>query len=461
MEKADKLLKNICNYFILFCLPNLIMFLIAPLKVSVNYSNIKNFIFLIVINLIMLGIILTLGFFYNKKRMDKYFCFFAMIIFVNILFRFLNADVISNDYQGFLQKWVNAYRNMPLKSCFTNNVSNYSPPYNYFLILFSRIPFSDLYLIKNLSFIFEIMSAFVLTKLIACINKTDFNIFIFASILFIPIFLINSSIWAQCDSIYTFFGLMAIYSAIKGKSKSSFLFFGISLSFKLQAIILFPVALVLLLTKNEYGNRFLKWKDMWLAILGYAGLSGIAMIFGGSFEWAFLTYFKQSVTYNKLSSGCPNLAYLFNIFNGMPVIKLTIMISLIALTIGVMCYILIIFIKKKTLSDEEAVNLSFLMTFYIVLLMPKMLDRYFYLSNLFGIILIFTCKNKVYKKAIFITLLSSFAVHASATAYYYAIGNNELLGYCYYFTPLISSIYNVAAGAFIFFVRKKIEIVNK
>ena len=455
MGKRDKLLKNICYCFILFCIPSLMIFLIAPLKVFVNYSDVKNFIFLIVINLIIFGIILTLGFFNNKKRINKYFCFFAVVIFINILFRFLNADVVSGDYANFLQRWVSAYRNMSLKSCFTSNVSNYSPPYNYFLILFSRIPFNDLYLIKTLSFTFEIMSAFVLTKLIASINKTDFNIMIFACILFIPIFLINSSVWAQCDSIYTFFGLMAIYSAIKGKSKSSFLFFGISLSFKLQAIILFPVALVFLLTKNEFGNKFLKWKDMWLAILGYASLSGIAMIFGGSFEWAFLTYFRQSVTYNKLSSGCPNLAYLFYIFNEMPVIKVIIMISLITLTIGVMCYILIIFIKKKTLSNLQVVNLSFLMTFYIVLLMPKMLDRYFYLSNLFGIALLFTCQNKMYNKIIFITLLSSFVAHVSVTAYYYTIGPTMLLAYCCYFASIISSIYNVIAGSLMFFLGKK------
>lgn len=461
MDNIDKLLRNFCYCFIIFCFPNLIMFLIAPLIVSVNYSDIKNFIFLTAINLIIFLIILILGFFNNKKKINKYFCFFAMSIFINILFRFLNADVMSSDYVNFLQKWVSAYRNMSLKSCFASNISNYSPPYNYFLILFSRIPFRDLYLIKTLSFIFEIMSAFVLTKLIAYINKANFNIMIFASILFIPIFLINSSVWAQCDSIYTFFGLMAIYSAIKGKSKGSFLFFGISLAFKLQAIILFPVALVLLLTKNEDGNRFLKWKDMWWAAIGYASLSGIAMIFGGSFEWAFLTYFKQSVTYNELSSLCPNLAYLFNMFNEVPIIKVVIMISLIVLTIGVMCYILIIFIKKKILSNLQVINLSFLISFYIVLLMSKMIDRYFYLSNLFGIVLLFTWKNKMYKKAIFITLLSSFAAHASSTAYIYTFGDTNFLAYCLYFSISISAIYNVIIGVLIFFVRKKIEIVNK
>ena len=99
------------------------IFLIAPLKVFVNYSDVKNFIFLIVINLIIFGIILTLGFFNNKKRINKYFCFFAVVIFINILFRFLNADVVSGDYANFLQRWVSAYRNMSLKSCFTSNVS--------------------------------------------------------------------------------------------------------------------------------------------------------------------------------------------------------------------------------------------------------------------------------------------------------------------------------------------------
>ena len=55
-----------------------------------------------------------------------------------------------------------------------------------------------------------------------------------------PVVLFNSSMWAQCDSIYTFFALLAVYLLYKEKNIPAFVFLGIALSFKLQAIFVLP-----------------------------------------------------------------------------------------------------------------------------------------------------------------------------------------------------------------------------
>jgi len=453
MEKTNKFLNYLVGVLLVFSLPCLIIVFGMPFKHFINVNDTRNFLFLMTVYFVMFLILFMIGFINNKKIINKNLWLFIFIVLINIAFRVINAEVISADYYTFLSNWVDDYRNLSLKECFSSSISNYSPPYNYFLILISRIPFKDLYLIKTLSFIFELLSAYMITKLIAYINKKDFNIFIFASILFVPVFLINSSVWSQCDSIYTFFSFMAIYFAVKRNSKLSFVFFGLSLCFKFQSIILFPVALVLLLNRDKEGNKILKWKDLWLAPLTYIGVTGVSMVFGKSFNDAFLVYFEQSVAYDVLSGGCPNVGYLVNFLDDFPTIQNTIMIVLILLTLGVMSYILIKYIKKKKLSDVEIVNLAFLMTFYIVLLMPKMLDRYFYMCNLFAVVLMFTSKNKLYLKCVFVTLVSSCVAHFGTTPYY-SFGNDYLLAYNALFALYVSAVCSSITGVMIPLVTK-------
>lgn len=454
MSKLNKFSNIMLFIFSLFVLPCLAICFNAPFRQFVNVCDSKNLILLICFYSIIAIFLAIMFLFYNDKKVNKKFYLFVILLILNLILRFINMEIKSGDYNTFLSEWVESYRNMPLKDCFATQVGNYSPPYNYFLILISRIPFNDLYLIKILSFIFELLTAYFVTKLIAHIKKEKFNILIFICILFVPMFFINSVVWAQCDSIYTFFSFMAIYFAVKNKSKLSFMFFGLSLCFKFQSIILFPVALILLLCKDYKNNKILKWKDIWVAPLTYIGITSISMFFGKSFSDAFLIYFEQSVTYNKLSSGCPNLANIIFFLDNYSTFKILAMIVLIALTLCVLTYILIRYIKKRSLNDLEIINVSFLITFFVVLLMPKMLDRYFYLSNIFAVVLMFCMKDKIYKQSILITLISSSVAHMGSTPYY-TLTNQYLMVYSCYICSYFSSIANVISGGIIAYIDNK------
>lgn len=399
-------------------------------------------------------------FYKNGKNFNKIFFSFSLLLFFNLFFRFLNIDAESSDYKVFLSKWVASYRELPLKECFSTKIGNYSPPYNYFLILFSRINFSDLYLIKMFSMIFEFLGAYFITDLIAYISKKSFNILIFVLVMFIPVFLIDSSVLGQCDAIYCFFSFMAIYFAIKNKSKASFICFGLSVCFKFLAIVLFPVALVLLLCRDKDGNHILKWKDLYLAPLVYVLFTGISMLFGKSFNDAFLIYFEQSVTYNNLSSHCLNLAFLFNFLTKYSVIKIVIMLLLLFLTLFVLFWVLMKFIKLKKLDELQILYLSFIVTFIIVLLMPKMHDRYFYLSNMFSICLLFLSNKKYLLYVFFVNIMVSTVSLVDFTSYY-GLSEYVLLGYSVSFLSGVSALIHCLCGLYLILSLKKNELISK
>ena len=67
----------------------------------------------------------------------------AVLLGASYILRVLFANFESGDY-AILTSWVAEYKTLSVKDCFVKQVGNYPPLYNYFLIMFSRLPLSDL-----------------------------------------------------------------------------------------------------------------------------------------------------------------------------------------------------------------------------------------------------------------------------------------------------------------------------
>jgi Gpi18-like mannosyltransferase len=70
-------------------------------------------------------------------------------------------------------------------------------------------------------------------------------------VLFAPTVVVNSAAWGQCDSIYAAFCLGSLYFLLRNKPWWAATFFGVALSFKLQAIFLLPVLLIVLVVNRQ------------------------------------------------------------------------------------------------------------------------------------------------------------------------------------------------------------------
>ncbi|HEY8390479.1 MAG TPA: hypothetical protein VIL26_05965, partial [Clostridia bacterium] len=318
----------------------------------------------------------------------------ALLLLMSLITRILFADFITNDYLEFLSVWCKEYKAGSIGDAMRSNISNYMPAYNYFLILFSRTPLNDLYEIKLLSIIFEILTAFLIIKVASYVLKKPCSPIYFGAILLCGVFLTDSAVWAQCDSIYTFFGLLGFYYALKKKSIRSFICFGLSISFKMQALLLYPVVLVLLLNKEP---KYLKWKDILVVPVVFVLVNIVPFFFGRSLWDIYSIYLKQSSTYPELSKNCANFAVFFSLFKKGQIGYYIALILLILLTLSYLVFIYYFVIKKlkanATLSINDFILIAFCFCFGVVFLMPKMLDRFLYFAIVFSIIYAIINKN--------------------------------------------------------------------
>ena len=323
----------------------------------------------------------------------------VLVLFaLSYLVRILLADFTSGDYNLYLSKWVNQYRSMPLKTCFIEQVGNYAPFYNYFLILFSRLPIYDLYLIKTLSFYFEVATAIMIMKLIAKAKQTPANPIHVAITLLLLIPLLNGSQWGQCDTIYTFFAVAGIYFAVNRKSIWCFVMMGIGFAVKLQMLFIYPVILLLLICRNSKGEKYLSWKHIWFTPLAFIAVNLLPLFFGGSLFKVIQVFIDQIFVGNPTQALCANCA---NIFLWLSKIdRSNILYPLLTfVSIGIVSLILTFIIistykmKKRSMEIIDVLFFTAFIPLLVVFFMPKMNDRYFYLAEIFMFIYMMVSNN--------------------------------------------------------------------
>ena len=143
-----------------------------------------------------------------------------LLLFLAFWIRASLLDYETTDYQWFLTKWVDYYRENGGFAGLKNSVGNYNIPYLYFLALFSRSSIRDLYLIKLLSIFFDVILAYACMRIVQkCGGSPLRSAVCFFVVLFLPTVILNGAKWGQCDSIYTAFALLGIELAL-GESTS-------------------------------------------------------------------------------------------------------------------------------------------------------------------------------------------------------------------------------------------------
>ncbi|HZB83260.1 MAG TPA: hypothetical protein VE288_10525 [Rubrobacteraceae bacterium] len=179
-------------------------------------------------------------------------------IFLAIALRLSLFGFESADYDRFLSRWYDFIVTNGGFSAFKDTFSNYSPLYLYFLTLATYLPLPKLYAIKLVSIAFDFLLAFFVL-LIVRLRYENRVVWIssFFAALFTPTVFFNSALWGQCDATYASMLVASIYFAIRRRPNLSLFFFSVALSFKLQAIFLFPLFIILLLKRRVPSYSFL------------------------------------------------------------------------------------------------------------------------------------------------------------------------------------------------------------
>ena len=306
----------------------------------------------------------------------------ALILLLIIAIRMLMFRNETADYLDFLSPWVQFFRENGGFKALGISVGNYNPPYLYFLALFSYININELYLIKLLSVLFDVLLAWACMKLLSIYNKKSRLLLIcFLVTLSLPTVALNGAFWGQCDSIYVFFAVMSVYLALREKGAVSMIMLAASLAFKLQAVFIMPVFFVFLLAGK------IKPKHIIVFPIAYTVFLLPPVICGRPIFEVLTQYVNQAGTVgDAMNYNSPSV---FSILGGLDS-SVWAKPAVIAAFVFVLLAFLFAAILRKRLSDKMLLGLTVLLVIGIPFLLPHMHDRYFYLADVLSLVLAFS-----------------------------------------------------------------------
>ena len=317
----------------------------------------------------------------STKTLIKCIILISFALFVRLCF----FDKENTDYEWFLKVWVEFFReNAGLKGL-GSKIGNYNVPYMFFLALFSYSSIRDLYLIKLLSVFFDLILAFSSAVLIRrCGGNTEKQLICFFAVLFLPTVILNSAYWGQCDSIYISLAIMGINFALPDKYGKehpalSVIFIGMSFAFKLQAVFLMPLWIILWVWRRH--------KTYWAVLfpLTYVAMMLPAVTEGRTLREVLLFYADQADTVGSaLNYNAPSITALMrNVSNQDEMSRLLIIFAFV----GMMMLVLAGVLLRKDLTYKQMLMLSVMMSIIIPFFLPHMHDRYFYAADVLSLTL--------------------------------------------------------------------------
>lgn len=372
--------------------------------------------------------------------------FLIAVTVLGLLLRWFGRDFESGDFKSFLNPWWNRIEPAGIDGLATK-VGNYNIPYQIITYLLTLLPLGALYSYKLLSVVFDFVLAVACALLVnaSVKNKSNIKAALTYSLVFcsVPV-IFNSAFWAQCDSIYVAFIILALYFVKKESTVLPFVFLGFSLAFKLQVVFILPFFVYYYFT-----NKKVSILNFFIIPLVDIILCLPAVILGRPI-WDIIGVYLEQTDYGKLISfNYPNLYMLMvNVQNG----EYYYMFKAfsIILTFAVLIAALALLVYKRTdLSDSYNLLVTALWSsFTCLMFLSSMHERYAYLIDILAILLaVITFK----KRWVIIALVLNFI---------------SLVGYCNYLFayPVIelkqSAVINIAVYFAISYVFVKEIVLN-
>lgn len=319
---------------------------------------------------------------------DKYFfqVAIAVLLLLSAAIRWKLAPVteFSSDYRIFLQPWIEHYREYGIVEGLRLGVGNYYIPYNLFLAVIAQLPGDAGVYISWFSCLFDYVLAYFVYRIALVLQKpeeiagTATRKAIMAGIvtLYLPPVILDSTLWKQCDSIYTCFVIICLYYILLEKYGRSLFWLGCGLTFKFQALFIFPLFVALYMFRKE-GLRL--WQFFWLPALYVLG--GMpALLVGRGKRDVLSIYLNQYGSGYAISENHPNV-YRLVIPEFDTAMKVYDTLNHPALfgTLAVFAFFMCMIWKyKETVCGAKTIYLGLWCIWTCIMFLPGMHDRYSY-----------------------------------------------------------------------------------
>ncbi len=324
----------------------------------------------------------------------------GVLLILSFILRYTMLNFESTDYTIFLSKWFDTLKNSGGILGLNMYTGDYNAPYVIIMSLLTYLPIKSLYSIKLVSLIFDYLIAILGVKFVYNLcedkeNKKVSSTVAFLILIFLPTIVLNGSMWAQCDVIYTFFIVLSLYFLQKEKYSLSFISLGVSFAFKLQAIFILPLFIILYLKKKNFSIL----NFLWLPLVNIV-LSLPSIIVNKSITGVFSVYFNQLSTYKQLTLNFPNFYNLID-FNIKYFVKEVSNIFGISICLIIFALLLYFTLKsKKKLDFKNIMLLSIISVITCVYFLPHMHERYMFIADVICIIYALVYKKGIIKSII-------------------------------------------------------------
>ena len=325
---------------------------------------------------------------------------------ITMLARVSMLDFVTADYNSFLSGWLDIFREGGF-GMLAKNVGDYNLIYQYFLLLITRVPLHDLYLIKLISVAFDYALALAMMRAAGRFAGEKAALPVFLTVLALPTVLLDGACWGQCDSVYVFFIVLSLYFLATDRPMRSAASLAVAFAFKLQTIFFFPVVLLGLIHKKY------RLRDALVFAAAYIATMIPALLAGKPFLEALLVYANQSMGqyYDRLTYGAPNLYMFFPMMDfstGQPFKWMRSIpgldaegtnaylnpdiypdlqhAALYACVILVLIAVLYWLMHWKEITPDMTLDFAMFCAIFLPFVMPKMHERYFFLADLLSVL---------------------------------------------------------------------------
>ncbi|MFG3223817.1 glycosyltransferase 87 family protein [Kitasatospora sp. NPDC048194] len=342
-----------------------------------------------------------------------------------LLVRFLLLDYQSADWHYFLEPW---YRYLTERGGFRaldhTDFSDYNVPYLYLMAALTYLPVAGLTGIKCISIAFDLALAYYAFRIVSLQSPhRPWRAFAAAvAVLFLPTVVTNSGWWGQADAIFTAFLVGGVHHVLRDRPWWACSFFGAALAFKLQAVFLFPLLLVLVLTRR------IPWRSLLAVPAVYVALDVPAVLLGSD-PWQLLTvYTRQAGIYPDLTLNAPSVYQFVSVPQGEedPVRRAGVLVA------GVLVLVLVALAVRAVrrtdgtavpatglegeaaaarhrwpgLTDTRILLLATVFSIAVPFLLPAMHERYFYLADVLSVIAAFRLPRRLWYLPVLVQLSS-------------------------------------------------------
>lgn len=321
--------------------------------------------------------------FYNLLHKHDWLIFVVIISVIALGVRLSNFDIISGDLKVCITKWYKVLYDEGFTGL-GRVVGDYTPAYNYILYIISLFRLDPesielIHAVKWVSVVFDYALAIICALFCYKVTKSKpKSILAYGLVLFgITIFL-NSSLWGQCDSIYATFAIASLYFVWDKKFNLGFIMYGLSFAFKLQAIFILPVYLVLFL-RRELKLKYFLWIIIVYVLLALPA-SFAAEDFWARFVSVLAVYLNQAAnSYKQITLNAGTLYSI--IYKNFEEHETMGSFSLFLAMFILGTNIFMIYKSKEKITSKIYFEMIILFAMLFPFVLPHMHDRYFYIVD--------------------------------------------------------------------------------